>query len=126
MVPDSDGNIGRVDAVSMVDQSQLWSYRQYAPVTSSTLPTAGGVVFVGTLDRRFMALDDETGEVLWSSGNLSSSLESFPITYTANGKQYVAITANFASGLGRLKSLTPDIALPANDPITLYVFALPD
>lgn len=125
-VPDSDGNIGRVDAVRLTDQTEMWSYRQYAPVTSSTLPTAGGVVFVGTLDRKFMAFDDETGEILWSSGKLSSSLESFPITYTAGGKQYVAITANFASGLGRLKLLTPDVALPANDPITLFVFALPD
>ena len=44
----------------------------------------------------------------------------------ADGKQYVAITANFASGLGRLASLTPEVKLPQNDPITLYVFALPD
>lgn len=125
-VPDSDGNVGRVDAINLNDRSTMWSYRQHAPVTSSTLPTAGGLVFVGTLDRKFMAFDDETGEILWTSGKLSSSLESFPISYEAGGKQYVAITANFASGLGRLASLTPEVKLPSNDPITLYVFALPD
>ena len=125
-LPDSDGNIGRVDAINLTDRSTMWSYRQRPPVTSSTLPTGGGLVFVGSLDRKFMAFDDETGEKLWESGKLSNSLESFPISYQAGGKQYVAITANFASGLGRLASLTPEVRLPSNDPITLYVFALPD
>ena len=125
-VPDSDGNIGQVRAISMNDQSEMWQYRQRAPITSSTLPTGGGLVFVGTLDRRFLAFDDETGEILWSSGKLSNALESFPITYEAGGKQYVAITTNFKSGLGRLASLTPEVQLPSDNPITLYVFALPD
>ena len=124
--PDSDGNIGQVRAINMNDQSEVWQYRQRPPITSSTLPTGGGLVFVGSLDRKFMAFDDETGEKLWESGKLSNSLESFPITYESGGKQYVAITANFASGLGRLASLTPEVKLPSNDPITLYVFALPD
>ncbi|PWK55128.1 alcohol dehydrogenase (cytochrome c) [Silicimonas algicola] len=124
--PDGDGNIGQVRAINLNDRSEMWQYRQRPPVTSSTLPTGGGLVFVGSLDRKFMAFDDETGEKLWESGKLSSSLESFPITYEAGGKQYVAITANFASGLGRLASLTPEVKLPANDPITLFVFALPD
>lgn len=124
--PDSDGNIGQVRAINMVDQSEVWQYRQRPPVTSSTLPTAGGVVFVGSLDRKFMALDDETGDVLWTSPTLSNSLESFPISYEANGKQYVAVVTNWASGLGRLSSLTPEIRLPQDNPATLYVFALPE
>jgi alcohol dehydrogenase (cytochrome c) len=90
------------------------------------LPTGGGVVFVGTLDRKFLAFDDETGDLLWTSPTLSNSLESFPITYEAGGKQYVAIVANWASGLGRLASLTPDVKLPPDNPATVYVFALPD
>jgi alcohol dehydrogenase (cytochrome c) len=124
--PDSDGNIGQVRAIKLTDLSETWQYRQHPPITSSTLPTGGGLVFVGSLDRKFMAFDDETGEKLWESGALSNSLESFPITYEAGGKQYVAITANFASGLGRLASLTPEIKLPQDNPATLYVFALPD
>lgn len=124
--PDSDGNIGQVRAIDLTDQSEKWQYRQHPPITSSTLPTGGGLVFVGSLDRKFMAFDDETGEKLWESGKLSNSLESFPITYEAGGKQYVAIVANFASGLGRLASLTPEVKLPPDNPATLYVFALPD
>ena len=124
--PDSDGNIGQVRAIKLADKSEMWQYRQYAPVTTSTLPTAGGVVFVGTLDRKLIAFDDETGDVLWESPKLSNSLESFPISYEADGKQYIAVVANFGNGLGRLQSLTPDIKLPPNNPVTLYVFALPD
>ncbi|MET3927897.1 PQQ-binding-like beta-propeller repeat protein [Devosia sp. 2618] len=124
--PDSDGNIGQVRAIDLTDLSDKWMYRQRPPITSSTLPTAGGLVFVGSLDRQFMAFDDETGEKLWESGKLSNSLESFPVSYEANGKQYIAIVANFASGLGRLSSLTPEVKLPRDNPATLYVFALPD
>jgi alcohol dehydrogenase (cytochrome c) len=125
-VPDSDGNIGQVRAINLADQTEMWQYRQRPPVTSSTLPTAGGVVFVGSLDRKLLAFDDETGELLWTSGRLSNSLESFPVSYEAGGKQYVAVVANWASGLGRLQSLTPEVKLPAHNPATLYVFALPD
>ena len=125
-VPESDGNFGRLDAVKVSDQSTTWSHRRYAPLTTSTLPTAGGVVFAGTLDRKMMAFDDETGDVLWESGTLSNALESFPISYEADGKQYIAVVSNWASGLGRLQSLTPDIKLPSHNPATVYVFALPN
>jgi alcohol dehydrogenase (cytochrome c) len=124
--PDGDGNIGQVRAIKLTDRSEMWQYRQYAPVTSSTLPTAGGLVFVGTLDRKLLAFDDETGDILWTSPTLSNSLESFPISYEADGKQYIAIVANWASGLGRLQSLTPDVKLPPDNPATVFVFALPD
>tara|TARA_B110000503_G_scaffold62724_2_gene99285 strand:- start:1049 stop:2485 length:1437 start_codon:yes stop_codon:yes gene_type:complete len=124
--PDGDSNIGQVRAINMTDQSELWQYRQRAPITSSTLPTAGGVVFVGSMDRKFLAFDDMTGEMLWSSGALSNALESFPISYSAGGKQYIAIMANHKSGLGRLSTITPEIQLPPDNPATLYVFALPD
>ncbi len=124
--PDGDSNIGQVFAINLADQSEVWQYRQRAPLTSSTLPTGGGVVFVGSMDRKFLAFDDTTGEMLWSSGKLSNALESFPISYSAGGKQYVAIMANHKSGLGRLSSITPEIQLPPDNPATLYVFALPN
>ena len=125
-VPGGDGNIGQVRAINLTDQSEMWQYRQRPPVTSSTLPTGGGLVFVGSLDRKFFAFDDETGEKLWTSPTLDNALESFPITYEAGGKQYVAIVASWASGLGRLASLTPEVKLPQDNPHTIYVFALPD
>ena len=43
-VPNSDGKIGQVRAVKLDDRTDAWMYRQYAPVTTSTLPTGGGLV----------------------------------------------------------------------------------
>src|SRR5258708_1388041 len=99
-VPNSDGNIGRVDAIKLADRSQVWSHRQRAPNTSAVLPTGGGLVFSGDIDRYFKAFDDATGRVLWQ-GRTNNMVNALPITYSVNGKQYVAIATGSASVLGR-------------------------
>jgi alcohol dehydrogenase (cytochrome c) len=125
-VPDSDGNIGRIDAIDLTDQSEVWSYRQRPPITSSVLPTAGGLVFAGGLDRKFYAFDDATGDILWSS-KLSNAVNSFPISYMADGKQYIAVVAADDSGLTRSwGSLTPEFKTPSDHGASLWVFALDD
>jgi alcohol dehydrogenase (cytochrome c) len=125
-VPDSDGNIGRVDAIKLTDRSQMWSHRQRSPMASAVLPTGGGLVFAGDLNRYFSAFDDETGEILWQT-RAPNSLNSFPISYEANGKQYVAVVANNGSSqLRSWGSLTPEILSPSDNGTTLMVYALPD
>ncbi len=124
-VPNSDGNIGRVDAIKLADRSQVWSYRQRAPNTSAVLPTAGGLVFSGDIDRYFKAFDDATGKVLWQV-RTNNMVNAFPITYSVNGKQYVAVATGSGSGLGRsLSTLVPDMKTPDGGS-TLWVFALPE
>ena len=124
-VPNSDGNIGRVDAVKLADRSQAWTHRQRAPETSAMLPTGGGVVFTGTLDRYFRAFDDTTGQVLWET-RTNNAINGFPITFMANGKQYVAVaTGNGSSEMRSLNTLTPEIGIPDGGSV-LWVFALPD
>lgn len=124
-VPNSDGNIGRIDAVSMTDQSTLWSYRQRSPQTSAMLPTGGGLVFGGTWDRWFRAFDDTTGEVLWEI-RTNNAVNSFPISYEANGKQYIAVAVGNGSSLARSwASLTPELINPEGGS-ALWVFALPE
>lgn len=125
-LPNSDGNIGRLDAIKLTDQSTMWSYRQRPPITSAVLPTGGGLVFAGGLDRYFMAFDDETGDILWKA-KASNAINAFPVSYMANGKQYVAVVATSGTGLTRSwGSLTPEIKTPTDDGSTLFVFALPD
>ena len=80
LVPGSDTNVGRVDAIKLADQSTTWSYRTRAPQTGAVLPTGGGLVFSGTWDRWFRALDDSTGQVLWQM-RLNNAINAFPITY---------------------------------------------
>lgn len=122
-VPKSDGNIGRLDAMRLTDHQTLWSARQRAPMTSAVLPTAGGLVFAGDLNRNFSAYDDQTGNILWRT-RLSNVVNSFPISFKAGGKQYIAVVAGSGSTLPRaLGGLTPEIANPAAGS-TLWVFAL--
>ncbi|MFN7921800.1 MAG: PQQ-dependent dehydrogenase, methanol/ethanol family [Bryobacteraceae bacterium] len=68
---------------------------------TGTVSTAGGVVFTGDDDGHMVALDARSGKNLWffNMGELSTAS---PITYSVDGKQYVAMasaTAVFAFGL---------------------------
>ena len=64
------------------------------PGAGGPLATAGGVVFIGfSLDQRLRAFDIRTGEELWKSPLLPASANSTPITYEANGEQYVVVAA---------------------------------
>jgi alcohol dehydrogenase (cytochrome c) len=124
-IPNSDGNIGRVDAVRLDNQQSAWSYRTRAPQTAAVLSTGGGLVFSGAWDRYFRAFDDETGTVLWQV-RTSNAVNSFPITYSVNGKQYVAVSVGNGSSHARsLSTLTPEIRNPDGGS-SLWVFALPD
>jgi alcohol dehydrogenase (cytochrome c) len=124
-VPNSDGNFGRVDAIKLADRSTTWTHRQRAPQTSAVLPTAGGVVFAGDIDRTFKALDEATGKVLWQV-RTNNAINSFPISYSVNGKQYVAVASGNGSGLLKsLGTLVPEIKSPDSGSV-LWVFALPE
>jgi alcohol dehydrogenase (cytochrome c) len=124
-VPNSDGKIGRVDAVKLSDRSTVWSYRQRAPETAAVLPTGGGLVFSGGWDRFFRAFDDLTGEVRWQM-RLNNAINSFPISYSVNGKQYIAVAVgNGSSHSKALATLTPEIQNPDGGSV-LWVFALSD
>lgn len=63
------------------------------PTAGGALVTAGGVVFIGaTLDDRFRAFDVETGKVVWQT-KLPAGGQATPMSYMANGRQYVVIAA---------------------------------
>jgi alcohol dehydrogenase (cytochrome c) len=91
---------------------------------TSVLSTAGGLAFVGDVDRYFRAFDVKSGKELWHT-RLGAPVHGFPISYAANGKQYIAVT----TGIGVFKLLTakqsPDIYQP-NGGNAIYVFELPD
>ena len=68
-----------------------------------------------------IALDDSTGELLWQF-QTGSAVRSQPVTWKADGRQYVAI----ASGLGGLVPNLTGRAQNVNRGGTLVVFALPE
>jgi alcohol dehydrogenase (cytochrome c) len=124
-MPNSDGNFGRVDAVRLSDQATVWQHRQRAPSSSAVLPTGGGLVFAGDIDRYFRAFDDQTGKVLWQI-RTNNTVNSFPISFTANGKQYIAVATGNGSGFLRsVSQLATEVKYPEGGS-TLWVFALPN
>lgn len=120
---------------------EVWSIKENFPVWSGAVVTAGGVVFYGTMDGYFKAVDARSGQVLWSY-KVDSGIVGQPISYRGpDGKQYVAILAGVGgwSGAivaGSLDSRDPTGALGFVNAMSdlpnhttlggkLYVFSLP-
>jgi hypothetical protein len=92
----------------------LWSVREPLPISSSTLVTAGGLVFYGTGDGWIKALDARTGRTLWKHRADGRRLDQ-PVSYRgADGHQYIAVRA-----LPRAASNTP-----GDGRATVLLFAL--
>jgi alcohol dehydrogenase (cytochrome c) len=121
----TDGKYGRLEALNLETGKTLWAARQRAPVTSGVLATAGGLVFVGGLDRMFAAYDALSGAQLWNA-RLNDVPASVPISYSANGQEYVAtIVGAGGSQSNAYAVLVPEIKNPPAHSATIWVFEVP-
>ena len=77
-----------------VAQREVWRSDRRGPWNGGTLATAGGLVFQGTGDGQFLALDARTGKTLWSTDNQAATLAG-PISYEIGGEQYVAVLGGY-------------------------------
>jgi PQQ-dependent dehydrogenase (methanol/ethanol family) len=123
--PAPGGNLGEFIAWNPVTGKKVWGIREIYMTMSGVLATAGDVVFYGTTDGWFRAVDARSGKVLWSQ-KLGSGIIGQPITYLGlDHRQYIAISA----GVGGAATVRADvIALrPYDFPAggnTLYVFSI--
>ncbi|HWH17834.1 MAG TPA: PQQ-dependent dehydrogenase, methanol/ethanol family [Allosphingosinicella sp.] len=97
-----------------------WEWRYKFPIVASLLSTAGDVVFVGTPDGMFIALDARSGRQLWQF-RTGTGIHSNPVTYSVGGKQYVAVPTGWG---GWIKGFAPNM-FGHERGSALFVFALP-
>ncbi|HUF75990.1 MAG TPA: PQQ-dependent dehydrogenase, methanol/ethanol family, partial [Longimicrobiales bacterium] len=108
------GSTGQLVAWDPVARRAAWRVDRAGPWNGGTLSTAGGLVFQGTIDGLFQALDAESGEVLWEHDNSAPTL-SGPMTYEIDGEQYVTVLGGFGTALYLVApALAPLPAAPIN------------
>jgi PQQ-dependent dehydrogenase (methanol/ethanol family) len=135
------GYRGEMLAWDPVVRKPAWSVRENFPVWSGALATAGDLVFYGTMEGWFKALDARSGELLWQF-KTGSGIIGQPIAYRGpDGREYVAILSGVGGWAGAVVAgdldvrdgtaalgfvgATADLPNATTKGGMLYVFALP-
>jgi lanthanide-dependent methanol dehydrogenase len=135
------GNRGEFSAWDPVQAKTVWAVKEMFPAWSGAAVTAGDVVFYGTMDGWFKALDDRSGKLLWQF-KVGSGIIGQPVVYKGpDGKEYVAVLSgvggwagaivsgglNAVDGTGALGFLNAmsDLGKYTTKGGMLYVFSLP-
>ena len=124
--PDSPDQLGEFLAMSMRTGEVLWRHRFRTPINSAALTTGGGLAVAGDWDRHLYVFDAADGEILWQT-RMPTSVQGFPISYAAGGKQYLAVPVGTggASWTSQIpQQLTPEKQRPVGAN-AIFVFALP-
>ncbi|WP_417721731.1 PQQ-dependent methanol/ethanol family dehydrogenase [Salipiger sp.] len=96
--PNYEDHIGSLKAIDPVTGEWKWEHKNDAPLWGGVMTTAGGLVFYGTPEGKFLALDDETGEELWSF-QTGSGIVGQPVTWDMDGEQYVSVVSGWGGAV---------------------------
>jgi PQQ-dependent dehydrogenase (methanol/ethanol family) len=135
------GNRGVFTAWDPVARRKVFEIKEDLPLWSPALATAGGVVFYGTMDGWFKAIDARNGKLLWRF-KTGSGIIGQPISYRGpDGRQYIAVPSGIGGWAGAIVSAdldprdptaalgmvnaTKDLKQRTTKGGTVYVFALP-
>jgi glucose dehydrogenase len=108
MFPAEHGDIrGRLFAFDSVTGETKWAINDMFQDYSGPLTTDGGVLFYGTLDGWFRAVDEMTGKILYQF-HTPSGIIGNPVSYVHDGKQYVAVLTGVGgwAAIGLAEGLT--------------------
>ncbi len=83
---------GRLAAVNIDTGKVAWKFDTAQPLIGGVLATAGGLVFNGESNGLFRAFDASNGKMLWEY-QCGAGVNAPAVSYTAGGKQYVAVAA---------------------------------
>ncbi|HET9619844.1 MAG TPA: PQQ-dependent dehydrogenase, methanol/ethanol family [Kofleriaceae bacterium] len=116
--PPASKPFGRLIAWDPVAGKPAWKVEHASPWNGGTLATAGGLVFQGTADGRFVAYDAKTGKKLWEAAT-GTGVVAAPSTFTVDGKQYVSIAVGWGGAYGVSQRASDKLG-----PGTVFTFAL--
>jgi PQQ-dependent dehydrogenase (methanol/ethanol family) len=141
MKPGPGGNRGELTAWDPVQRRPAWAVKENFPLWSGTMVTAGDIVFYGTMDGWFKAVNARTGDPLWRF-KADSGIISQPVSYRGpDGHQYIAVLSGVggwagavvsgpvdprdgSAALGMINTMS-DLPKYTTAGGTLYVFSLP-
>jgi alcohol dehydrogenase (cytochrome c) len=90
--------VGHIEAIDPLTAQKKWrTPLMDFQIWSAMLATGGGLLFTGKETGEFIAVDADTGEIVWQF-QTGSGINAIPVTYTHQGRQYVTVL----SGIGGL------------------------
>ncbi len=116
---------GAFKAINAATGEIKWEVKTRSPMVAGVLATAGGLVFTGDAEGFLTAYDAGTGEDLWHF-QCGSGHHASPITYTLDGKQYIAVCAGWGGWTAGFAGDGAPWLRDARRGNTLFVFKLPD
>jgi alcohol dehydrogenase (cytochrome c) len=90
-----DENYGAIRALDAATGKRGWEFQLQSPPWAGVLATAGGVVFGGSEEGNFFALDAQSGTPLWNF-QTGAPITANPVSFLIDGKQHVAIASHGA------------------------------
>jgi len=112
---------GLLRATDPLTGKAKWELPFKSPNIAGVLATAGGLVFTGMLTGELIAVDADTGKIVWQF-QTPSGIVGQPVTWEKDGKQYVTVTSGIG-GVYALKMGDPNVAkVPAGG--SLWTFKL--
>jgi PQQ-dependent dehydrogenase (methanol/ethanol family) len=88
----SEEQWGNVTAVDYNTGKIRWKVKTQQPMIGGIMATAGGVVYTGEGNGLFKGYDSATGNLLWKF-QAGAGVNAPPVSYTVDGKQYIAVGA---------------------------------
>ena len=92
---DGDKAKGYIKALEVESGKELWAFDLHSPPWAGVMATAGGLVFGGTNEGNFFALNDETGHRVWDF-QTGGAIRTNPVSFMVEGEQCLAISGGNA------------------------------
>jgi alcohol dehydrogenase (cytochrome c) len=96
--PVFDDYIGALRAFDPMTGKKVFEVKNKAPLWGGVMATAGNLVFYGTPEGYFKAVDAKTGKELWQY-NTGSGIVGSPITWEQGGEQFIAVPSGWGAAV---------------------------